>query len=599
MFKKYKNIFITILLILLVVVLDFLYCNYKTINHLNTKSIFNETKLIENDLYKEYSVSLNNEYIKKLYINYESNDEKEIRYSINGISNADELTKYINLEVLNINNKVNTINLQVDKDVNINDIKVVNKLTFNTSILLTMIVLIITIMFIIETKSELKKNLHKLFLILFVGFGSTMILSGISVNGYSWDDQIHFDRTIETIYFKKYKTSDAETGNANIDYKFPYYNTKEEQKEIEKYLNKVDKRRYSKKRTSSIDFTSLSYLPGSLIYNFMKVCNIDFSLRFKLTKEIMLILYGIVIAFAIKIATKYKLLLFAIGLLPINVFIASNFNYDTFILAFVLLGMAEFIKMMSDKKINKKDYIIFLLSMSLGVLNKAVYVPLIMLSLLIPKDKFKDSKESKKYKTITIIVCILVLLSFIAPTVFAPPSGGDARLHENVSVSGQISYIIHNPIKFTIIFIKNAGYLFFDKFFGVGSILNYGYIGVPSGNYLYYLVLITLILSYLKACDDGSILNKNNKIILSILLFIIIGFIWGALYLSFNDVGAYIIDGVQGRYFIPLLLPLFMVIITDNIKCKLDDNKLIIGVTIILLVVYIISLLGLFIPFSI
>ena len=60
MFKKYKNILITVLLILLVVVLDFLYCNYKTINHLNTKSIFNETKLIENDLYKKYSVSLNN-----------------------------------------------------------------------------------------------------------------------------------------------------------------------------------------------------------------------------------------------------------------------------------------------------------------------------------------------------------------------------------------------------------------------------------------------------------------------------------------------------------------------------------------------------------
>ena len=34
MFKKYKNIFITVLLILLVVVIDFLYCNYKTINHI-------------------------------------------------------------------------------------------------------------------------------------------------------------------------------------------------------------------------------------------------------------------------------------------------------------------------------------------------------------------------------------------------------------------------------------------------------------------------------------------------------------------------------------------------------------------------------------
>ena len=42
-----------------------------------------------------------------------------------------------------------------------------------------------------------------------------------------------------------------------------------------------------------------------------------------------------------------------------------------------------------------------------------------------------------------------------------------------------------------------------------------------------------------------------------------------------------------------------MVIITDNIKCKIDDNKIIVGVTSILSIVYIISLLGLFIPFSI
>ena len=33
--------------------------------------------------------------------------------------------------------------------------------------------------------------------------------------------------------------------------------------------------------------------------------------------------------------------------------------------------------------------------------------------------------------------------------------------------------------------------------------------------------------------------------------------IWTALYLAFTEVGEVVIKGVQGRYYIPLLLPLF------------------------------------------
>ena len=50
--------------------------------------------------------------------------------------------------------------------------------------------------------------------------------------------------------------------------------------------------------------------------------------------------------------------------------------------------------------------------------------------------------------------------------------------------------------------------------------------------------------------------------------------IWTALYLSFTPVGSLVINGVQSRYFIPLILPLLIIINTNKIKTNFNKERL-------------------------
>ena len=58
---------------------------------------------------------------------------------------------------------------------------------------------------------------------------------------------------------------------------------------------------------------------------------------------------------------------------------------------------------------------------------------------------------------------------------------------------------------------------------------------------------------------DVSFTNSSAYMVLVVLLSV--GMIFGTLYLSFSPVGFYIIDGVQGRYFLPLAFVGFAVLL--------------------------------------
>ena len=63
--------------------------------------------------------------------------------------------------------------------------------------------------------------------------------------------------------------------------------------------------------------------------------------------------------------------------------------------------------------------------------------------------------------------------------------------------------------------------------------------------------------------------------------------IWTALYLAFTEVGEVVIKGVQGRYYIPLLLPLFLVFYTDKIYTKWkEENYNLVMYLIVLLILH-------------
>lgn len=193
------------------------------------------------------------------------------------------------------------------------------------------------------------------------------------------------------------------------------------------------------------------------------------------------------------------------------------------------------------------NYLLFSFLLLIIFITKNVYLFLAFLLLLIPKNKFK----SNKYTSVFLIIFFMFMLYFIWNKINDlygySFSVNDSQLNRNL--------IIHSPIKYFIIFIntliKNSNSYFSTM---IGRYL--GWLEINIGNFYYYCFVLLFIIFLLWDYDDR--IKIDVKLLSFIIIVITFGMILTALYLVWTPHKYTIIAGVQGRYFIPILLLLFM-----------------------------------------
>lgn len=309
-----------------------------------------------------------------------------------------------------------------------------------------------------------------------------------------------------------------------------------------------------------------------------------------------LIMYTALMYAAIKILPFGKPLMTLTGLFPQMVFMAVTCSYDPFIMGFVSLGYAFMLK-------GRKYTVPMLISFLLACLPKAVYAPLILMGIgvnAIPEkgaslaEKDKADKRRRLWILLAGVAVFAVLIAlFILPTVMDPSESGDIRGGE-VSEMSQIGFILGHPLTYAGILLGQmvswAGKCWFgpDCMTYMGHIVNgttdfRGYYGA------YMLMLaVTVALSYsgrfirMSAAGDkteaaghktktaghgaetagnaGSPpgLNASKRVLMITMVFLSAVLIWTAMYVSFTPPGSPEIAGVQGRYFVPLMFPLYL-----------------------------------------
>lgn len=544
--------------------------------------------------YNVYSVRFDASKIKRLFVKYNSDKpfDLQLDYSlfdnekIYEVSDLDECSQYSSINVYNVKNLVNTINIKVPEYVSIDDIYINNNYTFDFFLFELFVVVLIVSVGMIYVYNKGYEKIHVLFCLMYISFGIFIVVSTPPAIGASWDDQIHFKNTIETIHFGDYKKTDAEDILIDVKSKFYFYDHIEEQNDYIHHIDRLDKNIHLERNNkNTITYTSLAYLPGSIIYNVLKTFGVSFSLRFNLVRIASIIMYAMIFTYAIKIAKKYKLLLFVVGLIPEGLFIASNYNYDAFIYAFSILGFSSFINMLNSERVETKDLITFVISITLAALTKVIYGPLFLLLLLIPNKRFSSIKTAKLIKGMILLIAFLVMSAFLIPVLFSNVSMNDSRGGSNVSIVLQLKYILHNPISSIVLFIKNIFGHYFSYTVSSQSMLFFAYRG-SNNSELYFLIVIAFIFAFLAACDEKNKSNVFSKLFIEFIVLCIISGTWLILYLSFNNVGSTLIGGVQPRYFMPLIIYMIFPLISNKISYKCDKGKIALIITVLYLIIY-------------
>ena len=331
-------------------------------------------------------------------------------------------------------------------------------------------------------------------------------------------------------------------------------------KAFEQKYNKNSKK-YKSYFTNISMYSFICYTPQALGIFIGRILHLPILLWAYLARLFNFLVFVLLLNFSIKVIPYKKNVIMFIALLPITIQEVVSIAADCMAIgsAIALISYVLYLKE-SKKKIEKKQIILlFILSLMLSM-SKLVYLPMCIFTLLIPVENFGSKK--KKYIIIGLIIAVVGILNLIwlkiASDFLLSISGG-------ADPDEQLKYIIENPFSYVVI-VYNSIVTYFDWYLGtmLGSSLGLFYLS-PSPIYIKSNILLLLLLILF----NNDVKIKKEVKILSLLIFcIVVMLIFTSLYLDWTVVGNSLVEGIQGRYFIPILFLFVLVLSSTNFKIK-------------------------------
>ena len=441
------------------------------------------------------------------------------------------------------------------------------------------------------------------FLVISLTVGTLFSLS-LPANKVSWDEEVHFS---QVYWLANYRTpvpvspAILQEFSAGIDtWTYNQPGSGEELEALHSYLDSEGDYRNGE-HLWSIDLnktTMTGYVTQALFVKAGSLLHLPFSVVYRLGRLGNLFLYCAVMYLAIKKTPVGKGIMTFLALMPEPVMLAGVYSYDPTVTAFLSLSFAWILSVLlvPEQKMTWKAYAVILLSFLWGCRIKAVYAPLILLGLLIPKEKFRSRREELLMKGGFAALCVFLMLSFVLPVLLAPRDIGDVR-GDNTSEKGQMAYILGQPLTYARILFVNIFRTFPSYVFGEKSLGLLGHQGEVAFPWLIYAGSAAVILTD-GWSDCGKQLSKMQKLWMFLLSGTAAVLVWTSMYIAFTTPGNTYIDGVQGRYYLPFLFLVWLSFHPKWVKADLerkDYNALVLGLAgVILLAAYAVHVLGQF-----
>ncbi|QNM06874.1 DUF2142 domain-containing protein [Qiania dongpingensis] len=504
----------------------------------------------------------------------------------------DKNSAVIRQSVINIGKNVDWIELYTDTSLlledgvsyidlsalplNITDLFVKNTFQWNTIRMLCVFLFGVTILLLVIYRAFFGKQIAFSFLLISMT-GGVLILTCFPVTKVGWDEETHFRRAYElSLYpggeevspeFAKLFNCGIETWPLNLPASI------EEKKEINAFFDEnCTGGEGAVVQSSGIDTYTTGYIVPALFLKIGRFLNMPFSLLYQFGRLGGLLLYSLIMALAIKILPVGKRLLTMVGLMPTPMFLACCYSYDAVVIAFVSLGLSILLReaLAKEGTFSWTNYFVAMACLVWGILPKAVYAPLVLTGLLIPASKFKDNRQKWLMRAGILFFFLALMSTFVLPSLLSPSSYGDSR-GGDVSVALQMKNILTQPLSYIKVLTRNVWRSLPSYLIGGGAFQILGHWGIAGFG------SVTMIFSCFAVLTDSSgneeeVLSRKNKIVLFVISLMTVVLIWTAFYLTYTVPGSSTIEGVQGRYFLPVLLPLFLVAGVRRLQIRCSDS---------------------------
>ena len=302
-------------------------------------------------------------------------------------------------------------------------------------------------------------------------------------------------------------------------------------------------------------YSPFSYFPQSIGMLLARLINIQSYGEIYIAKLFALLFFVISIYFSIKHIPVKKITLYFICFFPMVLHQVASLSADSVLItsSFAFLSYVLYLKYSKESIISIKESIILFLLFLLVAMSKSFYVFLFLTVFSIPKEKFKYNKY-----------LVIFIILFTIGIIYLLWSINISKAISNIkNINLNKNYILTNPIGYLGIFINT---IIIKTNFYISSLIGryLVWLNLTISNFAYYSILILFLLLIITDYDE------KIKVDLKIISFIIIGIIYTlvltALYLAWTPIDFNYIEGVQGRYFLPIVFLVFLILNFNYLK---------------------------------
>lgn len=290
-----------------------------------------------------------------------------------------------------------------------------------------------------------------------------------------------------------------------------------------------------------------------------------------------LLVWILMVSLVIYMIPRKKWAVAVVGLLPMAVFQAGSLSTDVMTVGSALLFVGFILKLLDQKSdISKNQIGIIIIIASLALLSKQIMIVLIPLILLLPSAQLGGARLAlfKKITAIFVPIALFIVWSLLVKDIDATTTFAN-----NQNSAEQINFVIQNPHSFVNV-LWNTHFFNWGDNITRSFIGTFGWMDTPLSEAIVIVGYITLFLALVaNPQTTGKFkqwLTAGQKITFLVILVAYWGIVNAALYAVYSPVGFKIIVGLQGRYFIPMLLLLIPLTYSSWLKANQRAYKIIV-----------------------
>ena len=334
------------------------------------------------------------------------------------------------------------------------------------------------------------------------------------------------------------------------------------------------------------------YIFGALGITLGRLLSLSTVMTYLLGRLFNTLFFALAVFYAIKKIPFGKCLIFVWAMLPIMLQQANSYSYDCMTNALSILVTSLTLYFMYGEKKRKhyegkfgriRSYMTFdLVIYVLGILllipcKQHAFVPISFLSLMFVVKWARDNKERiKRFKQrinkwiklafyVGVLAAVVLCGAFVLIKLKAMLGAPDqVHIVEWAGEPGYtLSYLLANPVQLVSIVCRTAwvlGDAYFTQMFGASL----GWLDISIPKMLIWPFVIMMIISAFRREDEEAALTLGNRIYMCMIALLVIGFTAMGMLLNWTPLSYGVIEGMQGRYFLQVMVIFFLCLRTKG-----------------------------------